>query len=79
MAQIKNIAASKVAPVSSDSDASVRVTHKNKARSGFLSDQNQQDNKTPNHRFAQYYYVLINNTGMPERKYKPHSSEKLRW
>ena len=54
-AQIKRLAASKAAPVSSDSDASIRVPRKKKARTGVLPDCKNNGKKIPNHSGDQHY------------------------
>ena len=73
--KINNIAAFKETQDNSESDASARVPHKKKARTGVLPIRNQQNKNAPKHIYAQCYYVLFKKAGMPDRKYKSHSSE----
>ena len=53
--QIKKLVASKVAQVNADSDVSVRVTRKNKARTSFLLARKQKVGKTPKYHGDQHY------------------------
>ena len=74
-AHIKRLAASKAAPINSDSDNYTRVPRKKKVRTGILPSHKQHGKNTPNNHGAQRYCVLCKNAGMPERKWKSHSSE----
>ena len=56
--QIKILAASKVAPDNSDSNASTRVPHKKKARTSFLSAHKQKGKNNPKYSGAHSYCVL---------------------
>ena len=53
--QIKTLAASKAAPVNSDTDAPVRVPHKKKESTGVLPARKNQVKNTSKHHGAQCY------------------------
>ena len=74
VAQIKILAASKLAPENYDSDTSTQVPRKKKARTGVLPAHKYKGNKNPKYKFYRSYFVLCKKAGMPERKYKSHSS-----
>ena len=66
VAQIKILAAQKDVPVDSESYAITRVTLKNKARTGVLTDLNKNVKNNPKHKVSQRYCVLCNKSVMPE-------------
>ena len=69
-AQIKNLAASKAAPVSSDSDVSIIFPRDKKASNSFLpSQKHQMGNNSPKHHGDQRYCILCNKAGIPEGKW----------
>ena len=68
--QIKKLVASKVAQVNADSDVSVRVTRKNKARTGVLTARKKQGKNSPKDHGSQSYYLLCKEVGIHERKWK---------
>ena len=70
--QINNIASSRAAS-HYNSNVSVRVPHKNKARTGVL--RNKPGKKVPKHQGIQHQCVLCKQAGMPERKYMLHSGK----
>ena len=70
MYQIKRLAASKEAPVNSDSDKFARVPHKKKKRNGVIPDRTNKGKKTSNHKGPQCSCVICKKAGMNERKYK---------
>ena len=48
---------------------------KNKASTGVLMLLKKRGNKNPKHKGNNHYYMLFKKAGMPEHKYKTHSSE----
>ena len=75
--QIKSPATSNEAPISYDSDNSIRVQRKKNEGHGVLTSQTQHGKNTPKHHGAQRYYMMCKKSGMPERKWKSHSSENF--
>ena len=75
MVQTKIFAASKAAPTNSDRYTPTRVPLKKKARTGILPDQKNKGKKIPNHSGAWNYCVMYKKCGMPEHKWKLHSSK----
>ena len=73
--QIEKLADSKEAPESSDSDVSRRVPSKNNERTGVLPTRKQQGKKTPKHSITHSYCILFKKAGIPESKWKLHSSD----
>ena len=72
--QTKRLATSNAALTNDGSDTSAKVPHKKKARTGVIPPHNQQVRKNPKHKGFQHYCVLYKNYGMPDCKYKSHSS-----
>ena len=73
--QIKRLVIPNEAPVNYDSDESVRVPYKNRARTGVITSRRQQGKKTLKHHGAQRYCVFCKKAGMPDKKYMSHSSD----
>ena len=68
--QIKNITSTREASLS-DSDGSVRIPRKKKARlgAGFLHSNKVPNNKAPKNHSNQRHCVIFKKSGIPERKY----------
>ena len=73
--QIGKLSVSKEAPAISNSDTSTRVPHKKNERTGVLLAQNQKGKTTPNHSISHSYCILFKKSGIPEIKWKLHSSD----
>ena len=73
--KIKKLTASKALPAKYYSDASIRVSRKNKAVTGVLPSCNHQVKKTPNYSGAQCYCILCKKAGIPDCKWKLHRSK----
>ena len=73
--QINNIAVSKAASIKSYSDASVRVPLKKKSRTIIPLSLNRQGKKIPRHHGAQHCLLMYKMSGMPNIKWKFHSSK----
>ena len=69
---IKKIASARAASLS-NSNNSVRILIKKKAKTGVLRS-NKSPKKAHRHHGIQCYCVICKKAGMPERKYTPHSS-----
>ena len=72
--QIKIIASARAASLS-DSDGSVRIPRKKKARTGVLCSNKEPNISAPNHNVTQNYVVLLKKAGIYERKYMSNSSK----
>ena len=66
---------SKEAPASSNSYASIRVLRNNNESTGVLPARKQQGKKNPKHSIAHSYCILFKKAGIPESKWKLHSSD----
>ena len=75
MDHIKRLATSKVAPVNSDSDKSVKVTRKKKASTGVLPACNNKVKNTPKYHVAYRHCVMYKKSGMYDCKWKSHTSK----
>ena len=71
---IKKISSARAASLS-DSDKSVRVARRKKAKNGVSNSHKSPSRAHDRHHGAQCYCVLCNKAGMSERKYMLHSTE----
>ena len=71
---IKKIASARAASLS-DSNKSVRIQRKNKAKTGVLISNKSPRRAYDSHHGAQRYCVFCKKAGMPEHKYVLHSDE----
>ena len=72
--QIKKIASARVASLSGNNE-SVKIPRKKKASTGVLHSNKGPQKKAHKYHGTQPYFVPCNKSGMPERKYIPHSVE----
>ena len=70
---INNIASDREASLS-DSNKSVRIPRRNKAKTGVVNSHKLPRRAYDSHHGAQHYCVLFMTAGMPERKYALHST-----
>ena len=71
---IKKIASARAANLS-DSDKSVRVLHRKKAKTGVSNTHKSPRRAHDMHHVTHCYCVLFNKSGIPERKYMSHNTE----
>ena len=72
--QIKKIASARAASLS-DSDESVRIPRRKKAKTGFLRSNKSPKRTHDRHHGIHSYCVMCNKAGMPDCKYTSHSAE----
>ena len=72
--QMKRLMDSKSVPFDYDIDAIPKVPCKRNTRSGDIPDRKQQGKKSTNNKCHQCNCVMCMKSGMPEHKYKLHSS-----
>ena len=71
--QIKKIASDRSASIF-DSDKSVKIPRKKKARTVILRSNKTSQKKGHNHHGTQHYYVLCKKAGIPEINYMSHNA-----
>ena len=60
----------------SNSNRSIRIPRKKKAKTGVLCNNKEPNNKVPKHHGTQHHCVLCKKSGMLEKKYMLHSAEE---
>ena len=78
LTHINKIASSRAASLS-DSNGSIRIPRKKKARigAGVLRSNKRPNNKVPKNHGTQCHYVLFKKAGILEKKYMLHSAEEF--